>query len=167
MLSVKGDGGVQEGDGGLGLLVGQHAGEGEAGEMGGPAGDLYVQMRLKKHSVFHREDDDLYCEMPVSFVTAAMGGELTVPTMDGKASIKIPAGTQSEKMFRLKGKGVRNVRSGHLGDLYCRISVETPVNLSAKQKELLANFEQSLVEGGSKHNPRQASWVDKVKGVFH
>lgn len=160
-LSVKVPAGVDNGD------QIRLAGEGEAGEMGGPAGDLYVQMRLKKHSVFHREDDDLYCEMPVSFVTAAMGGELTVPTMDGKASIKIPAGTQSEKMFRLKGKGVRNVRSGHLGDLYCRISVETPVNLSAKQKELLANFEQSLVEGGSKHNPRQASWVDKVKGVFH
>jgi len=160
-LSVKVPAGVDNGD------QIRLAGEGEAGEMGGPAGDLYVQMRLKKHPVFHREDDDLYCEMPVSFVTAAMGGELTVPTMDGKASIKIPAGTQSEKMFRLKGKGVRNVRNGHLGDLYCRISVETPVNLSAKQKELLAEFEKSLVDGGSKHNPRQSSWVDKVKGIFH
>ena len=160
-LSVKVPAGVDNGD------QIRLAGEGEAGEMGGPAGDLYVQMRLKKHPVFHREEDDLYCEMPVSFVTAAMGGELMVPTMDGKASIKIPAGTQSEKMFRLKGKGVRNVRNGHLGDLYCRISVETPVNLSANQKELLAEFEKSLVDGGSKHNPRQSSWVDKVKGIFH
>lgn len=160
-LSVKVPAGVDEGD------QIRLAGEGEAGEMGGPAGDLYVQMRLKKHPIFHREEDDLYCEMPVSFTTAALGGVLTVPTMDGKATIKVPAGTQSEKLFRLKGKGVRNVRSGHLGDLYCRISVETPVNLSAKQKELLNRFNESLVEGGAKHNPRQDSWMDKIKNFFH
>lgn len=160
-LSVKVPAGVDDGD------QIRLAGEGEAGELGGPAGDLYVQMRLKEHPVFKRQEDDLYCEMPVSFVTAAIGGELTVPTMDGRASIKIPAGTQSEKLFRLKGKGVRNVRSGHVGDLYCRISVETPVNLSAKQKELLQEFEKSLTDGGAKHNPRQDSWMDKIKKIFH
>jgi len=160
-LSVKVPAGVDNGD------QIRLAGEGEAGEKGGPAGDLYVQMRLKEHPVFHREEDDLYCEMPVSFITAALGGELTVPTMDGKASIKIPAGTQSEKLFRLKGKGVRNVRSGHQGDLYCRVSVETPVNLSAKQKELLQELEKSLAEGGAKHSPRQDSWMDKIKKIFH
>ena len=160
-LSVKVPAGVDDGD------QIRLAGEGEAGEKGGPAGDLYVQMRLKKHPVFHREEDDLYCEMPVSFFTAALGGELTVPTMDGKASIKIPAGTQSEKLFRLKGKGVRNVRSGHVGDLYCRVSIETPVNLSAKQKELLNELNESLVEGGAKHSPRQESWMDKIKAIFH
>lgn len=160
-LSVKVPAGVDEGD------QIRLAGEGEAGELGGPAGDLYVQMRLKKHPIFHREEDDLYCEMPVSFTTAALGGELTVPTMEGKATIKVPAGTQSEKLFRLKGKGVRNVRSGHLGDLYCRISVETPVNLSAKQKDLLNQFNESLAGGGAKHNPRQDSWMDKIKNIFH
>jgi len=160
-LSVKVPAGVDNGD------QIRLAGEGEAGEKGGPAGDLYVQMRLKEHPVFRREEDDLYCEMPVSFITAALGGELTVPTMDGKASIKIPAGTQSEKLFRLKSKGVRNVRSGHLGDLYCRVSVETPVNLSAKQKELLQELEKSLAEGGAKHSPRQDSWMDKIKKIFH
>jgi molecular chaperone DnaJ len=160
-LSVKVPAGVDDGD------QIRLAGEGEAGEKGGPAGDLYVQMRLKKHPVFHREEDDLYCEMPVSLFTAALGGELTVPTMDGKASIKIPAGTQSEKLFRLKGKGVRNVRSGHVGDLYCRVSVETPVNLSGKQKELLKELNESLLEGGAKHSPRQESWMDKIKGIFH
>jgi len=159
-LSVKVPAGVDEGD------QIRLAGEGEAGEKGGPAGDLYVQMRLKKHPVFTREEDDLYCEMPVSFFTAALGGDLTVPTMDGKASIKIPAGTQSEKLFRLKGKGVRNVRSGHVGDLYCRVSVETPVNLSGKQKELLKELNESLVEGGAKHSPRQDSWMDKIKSIF-
>ena len=160
-LSVKVPAGVDDGD------QIRLAGEGEAGEKGGPAGDLYVQMRLKKHPVFHREEDDLYCEMPVSFITAALGGELTVPTMDGKASIKIPAGTQSEKLFRLKGKGVRNVRSGHVGDLYCRVSVETPVNLSTRQKELLNELNESLLEGGAKHSPRQESWMDKIKAIFH
>ena len=104
--------------------------------------------------------------MPVSFVTAALGGELEVPTLDGRASIKVPAGTQSEKLFRLRGKGVRNVRSGQIGDLYCRISVETPVNLTAKQKELLEEFEKSVKGGGPRHNPREHSWLDKLKGLF-
>jgi molecular chaperone DnaJ len=159
-LSVKVPAGVDEGD------QIRLAGEGEAGENGGPPGDLFVQIRLKPHSLFKREQDDLYCEMPVSFATAVLGGELEVPTLDGRASIKIPPGTQSEKLFRLRGKGVRNVRSGQTGDLYCRISVETPVNLTARQKELLQEFDHSLREGGTRHSPREASWVDKLKGLF-
>jgi molecular chaperone DnaJ len=159
-LSVKVPAGVDEGD------QIRLAGEGEAGENGGPPGDLFVQIRLKAHPLFKREQDDLYCEMPVSFATAVLGGELEVPTLDGRASIKIPPGTQSEKLFRLRGKGVRNVRSGQTGDLYCRISVETPVNLTARQKELLQEFERSVREGGTRHSPREASWVDKLKGLF-
>jgi len=159
-LSVKVPAGVDEGD------QIRLAGEGEAGENGGPSGDLYVQVRLKPHTLFKRQQDDLYCEMPVSFTTSVLGGDLEVPTLDGRASIKVPAGTQSEKMFRLRGKGVRNVRSGQTGDLYCRISVETPVNLTAKQKELLQEFERSVKEGGTRHSPREASWVDKIKGMF-
>jgi molecular chaperone DnaJ len=159
-LSVKVPAGVDEGD------QIRLAGEGEAGENGGPSGDLYVQVRLKPHTLFKRQQDDLYCEMPVSFATSVLGGDLEVPTLDGRASIKVPAGTQSEKMFRLRGKGVRNVRNGQVGDLYCRISVETPVNLTAKQKELLQEFERSVKEGGTRHSPREASWVDKLKGLF-
>jgi molecular chaperone DnaJ len=159
-LSVKVPAGVDEGD------QIRLAGEGEAGENGGPSGDLYVQVRLKPHSLFKRQQDDLYCEMPVSFATSVLGGDLEVPTLDGRASIKVPAGTQSEKLFRLRGKGVRNVRSGQTGDLYCRISLETPVNLTAKQKELLQEFEKSVKEGGTRHSPREASWVDKLKGLL-
>lgn len=159
-LSVKVPAGVDEGD------QIRLAGEGEAGEMGGPAGDLYVQVGLKPHDIFRREDDDLYCEMPVSFSIAVLGGELTVPTLDGKASIKIPAGTQSEKLFRLRGKGVRNVRSGHQGDLYCRVSIETPVKLTAEQKELLAQFDALVKEGGAKHSPREQGWLNKIKTLF-
>jgi molecular chaperone DnaJ len=159
-LSVKVPAGVDEGD------QIRLAGEGEAGESGGPPGDLYVQVRLKPHALFKREHDDLYCEMPVSFATAVLGGDLEVPTLDGRAAIKVPPGTQSEKMFRLRGKGVRNVRTGHTGDLYCRLSVETPVNLTPQQKKLLEEFERSVKEGGTRHSPREASWVDKLKGLF-
>ncbi len=159
-LNVKVPAGVDEGD------QIRLAGEGEAGENGGPHGDLYVQIRLKPHAIFKREQDDLFCEMPVSFATVALGGELDVPTLDGRANIKIPAGTQSEKLFRLRGKGVRNVRNGHVGDLYCRVSVETPVHLTERQKELLTEFDTSVHVGSSRHNPREASWLDKIKGLF-
>ena len=131
-----------------------------------PPGDLFVQIRLKPHALFKREQDNLYCEMPVSYVTTVLGGELEVPTLNGRASIKIPAGTQSEKLFRLRGKGVRNVRSGQTGDLFCRISVETPVNLTSKQKELLQEFDSLVREGGARHNPREHSWLDKLKSLF-
>lgn len=159
-LSVKVPAGVDEGD------QIRLAGEGEAGENGGPPGDLFVQIRLKPHALFKREQDNLYCEMPVSYVTTVLGGELEVPTLNGRASLKIPAGTQSEKLFRLRGKGVRNVRSGQTGDLYCRISVETPVNLTSKQKELLQEFDRLVREGGARHNPREHSWLDKLKSLF-
>ncbi|MBI3897847.1 MAG: molecular chaperone DnaJ [Gammaproteobacteria bacterium] len=159
-LSVKVPAGVDDGD-----LI-RLAGEGEVGERGGPAGDLFVQMQLKPHPIFVREQDNLQCEMPISFATATLGGDLEVPTLDGRASIKIPAGTQSEKTFRLRGRGVRNVRSGHVGDIYCRVSIETPVNLTSEQKELLRQFEESIQHGGERHNPRASSWVERLKGFF-
>ncbi len=159
-LSVKVPAGVDEGD------QIRLAGEGEAGESGGPAGDLYVQVRLKPHAVFKRDGDDLHCEVPVSFAQATLGADIEVPTLDGRAGIKIPAGTQSERVFRLRGKGVRNVRHGAVGDLYCHASIETPVNLTPRQKELIEEFERLVKEGGGKHQPREASWLDKLKGLF-
>lgn len=159
-MSVKVPAGVDEGD------AIRLAGEGEAGENGGPSGDLFVQVRLKSHPLFKREGDDLYCDMPIGFPNAALGGELEVPTLDGRATIKIPPGTQSEKTFRLRGKGVRNIRSGHTGDLYCRVSVETPVNLSERQKRLLQELDESLRIGGERHSPRAQSWVDRLKSFL-
>ena len=159
-LSVKVPAGVDEGD------QIRLAGEGEAGESGNPSGDLYVQVRLKPHDLFKRDGDDLHCEMPISFVTAALGGEVEIPTLDGRATLKIPTGSQTGKVFRLRGKGVRNVRSGEVGDLYCHASVETPVNLSKRQKELLEELESSLREGGARHSPRTQSWVDKLKSFL-
>jgi molecular chaperone DnaJ len=159
-LSVKVPAGVDEGD------QIRLAGEGEAGESGGPAGDLYVQVRLKPHDLFKRDGDDLHCEMPISFATAVLGGEVEIPTLDGRASLKIPAATQTGKVFRLRGKGVRNVRSHETGDLYCHASVETPVNLNKRQKELLEEFEASLREGGARHSPREQSWVEKLKSFL-
>ncbi len=159
-LSVKVPAGVDEGD------QIRLAGEGEDGESGGPAGDLYVQVRLKPHDLFKRDGDDLHCEMPVSFATATLGGDMEVPTLDGRASLKVPAGTQTGKVFRLRGKGVRNVRSHATGDLYCHASVETPVNLNKRQKELLEEFEASLREGGARHSPREQSWVEKLKSFL-
>jgi molecular chaperone DnaJ len=159
-LSVKVPAGVDEGD------QIRLAGEGEAGENGGPAGDLYVQVRLKPHAVFKRDGDHLHCEIPVSFATATLGGEVEAPTLNGRATIKVPAGTQSEKLFRLRGKGVRNVRSGQVGDLYCRVSVETPVNLTGQQEKLLRELETSLRAGGTRHSPRESSWLDRLKGLL-
>jgi len=159
-LSVKVPAGVDEGD------QIRLAGEGEAGESGGPAGDLYVQVRLKPHDLFKRDGDDLHCEMPISFATAVLGGEVEIPTLDGRASLKIPAATQTGKVFRLRGKGVRNVRSHETGDLYCHASVETPVNLNKRQKELLEEFEASVREGGARHSPREQSWVEKLKSFL-
>ncbi len=160
-LSVKVPAGVDEGD------QIRLAGEGEAGEQGGPPGDLYVQVKLKPHPLFRREGDDLHREMPVSFVTAALGGEVEIPTLDGRASLKIPPETQSDKTFRLRGKGVRNVRGGHIGDLYCRLTIETPVKLTKRQKELLHEFDMLVREGGDRHNPREQSWLDKIKSFFN
>ncbi|MGH6805705.1 MAG: molecular chaperone DnaJ, partial [Telluria sp.] len=138
-------------------------GNGEPGTNGGPSGDLYVEIHIKPHAVFQREGDDLHCEMPISFSKAALGGEIEVPTLTGKVSFTVPEGTQTGKTFRLKGKGIKGVRSGYLGDLFCHVIVETPVKLTDKQKELLREFERSTSEGGGKHSPQSKGWMDKVK----
>ncbi len=159
-LSVKIPAGVDTGD-----RI-RLANEGEAGENGGPPGDLYVQIKVQPHAIFSREDSDLYCEMPISFVTAALGGELDVPTLDGRVLLKIPAETQSGKVFRLRGKGVKSVHGGPVGDLLCKVVVETPVNLSRRQKELLEEFQQSMDDADVKHSPRSSNWFDGVKKFF-
>lgn len=157
-LSVKIPAGVDNGD-----RI-RLAGEGEAGVNGGPSGDLYVVIHLKEHPVFKREGDNLHCEMPISFATAALGGEVEIPTLDGHAKIKIPAETQSGKVFRLRGKGIKGVRSHAPGDLMCHMLVETPVNLSERQRELLREFEE--LSPGRNNNPRAQSFMDKVKSFF-
>jgi molecular chaperone DnaJ len=141
-------------------------GEGEAGENGGPAGDLYVQVAVNKHEIFTRQESNLYCEVPISFVDAALGGELEVPTLDGKVMLKIPEGTQAGKLFRIRGKGVKPVRGGPIGDLLCRVMVETPVHLTDKQKDLLRQFEATMSGTGGKHSPHSSSWMDGVKRFF-
>jgi molecular chaperone DnaJ len=141
-------------------------GEGEVAENNGPSGDLYVHVTVKEHSIFVREDNDLYCEVPISFTTAALGGELEVPTLDGKVKLKIPVETQSGKLFRLRSKGVRSVRGSTKGDLLCRVIVETPVKLDSKQKELLKEFEQLILSQGTKNSPQAYSWMDGVKRFF-
>jgi len=159
-LSVKVPPGVDNGD-----RI-RLSGEGEAGEKGAPAGDLYVQISVKEHPIFSREDNDLYCDVPISFVTAALGGELEVPTLDGKVKLKIPAESQTGKLFRLRGKGVKSVRSGMVGDLLCRVSIETPVNLNDSQKDMLREFERTISGNSNKHRPRETSWLDGVKRFF-
>ncbi len=141
-------------------------GNGEPGTNGGPSGDLYVEIHIKPHAVFQREGDDLHCEMPISFTKAAIGGEIEVPTLTGKVSFTVPEGTQTGKTFRLKGKGIKGVRSGYAGDLFCHMIVETPVKLTDKQKDLLREFERMTVEGGAKHSPQSKGWMDKVKDFF-
>lgn len=140
------------------------SGEGEAGRNGGPAGDLYVEVHVKKHSIFEREGANLYCEVPISFADAALGGEMEVPTLDGRVKLKIPSETQTGRLFRLRGKGVTPVRGGGVGDLLCRVVVETPVNLNARQKELLSELQESM--DGKKHSPRSKGWFDGVKKFF-
>jgi len=142
------------------------SGNGEPGTNGGPPGDLYVEIHIKPHAVFQREGDDLHCEMPISFVKATLGGEIEVPTLSGKVSFTIPEGTQSGKTFRLKAKGIKGVRSGYAGDLFCHVAIETPVKLTDKQKDLLKEFERLTVEGGAKHSPQSKGWMDKVKDFF-
>jgi len=158
-LSVKIPAGVDNGD-----RI-RLSGEGEAGERGASPGDLYVQVSIKPHPIFERDENDLYCEVPIGFVTASLGGEMEVPTLDGRVKLKIPSETQTGKLFRLKGKGVKSVRGGLPGDLICRVVVETPVKLNAKQKELLKEFENSLSSNG-KHSPKESTWLDGVKKFF-
>ncbi|MEE9358601.1 molecular chaperone DnaJ [Candidatus Vondammii sp. HM_W22] len=159
-LSVKVPPGVDTGD-----RV-RLSGEGEASENGGPSGDLYVQVSVKDHDIFTREESNLFCDVPISFVTAALGGELEVPTLSGKVVLKIPAGTQSGKMFRMRGKGVKPVRGGPIGDLICRVMVETPVNLTDKQRDLLRQLDSTMEESGGKHSPHSSNWMDGVKKFF-
>ncbi len=142
------------------------SGKGEPGMNGGPPGDLYVEIHLKQHEVFQRDGDDLHCEVPIGFPTAALGGEIEVPTLGGKASINVTEGTQTGKTFRLRGKGIKGVRASYPGDLYCHIVVETPVRLTDKQKKLLREFDASLTDGGDRHSPRSKSFVDRMKGFF-
>lgn len=138
-------------------------GEGEQGPAGTPPGDLYVQIDIRPHEFFDRDGSDLHCTVPIGFVTAALGGELDVPTLEGKATLKIPEGTQSGKVFRLRGKGVQSVRGGGHGDLLCRVVIETPVKLDKRQKELLREFGDSLSGNGERHNPESESWLDKAR----
>jgi molecular chaperone DnaJ len=159
-LAVKIPAGVDEGD-----RI-RLSGEGEAGVNGGPPGDLYVVMHLKPHSVFHRDGDDLHCEMPVSYTLAALGGEIEIPTLDGSAKVKVPAETQTGQVFRLRGKGIKGVRSSYPGDLLCEVVIETPVRLTDRQKELLRELEEINHKDGSRHNPRARSFMEKVREFF-
>ena len=142
------------------------SGEGEAGPEGGPSGDLFVQMSVRQHNIFERDGKNLYCEVPITFVDAALGGELEVPTLDGRVKLKIPAETQTGKLFRLRGKGVKPVRGGSVGDLLCRAVVETPVNLTKEQKSLMEQFQTTLGKTGHAQSPRQTSWFEGVKSFF-
>lgn len=142
------------------------SGYGEAGELGGPPGDLYVEIHVREHPIFVREGNDLFCEVPIDFYTACLGGELEVPTLNGRLKLTIPDETQTGKLFRLRGKGMKSWRSGQTGDLYCRVIIETPVKLSKKQKELLEDFQKSLGDDSNKHAPKQNSWLDNVKNFF-
>ncbi|SON50397.1 molecular chaperone DnaJ [Vibrio tapetis] len=143
------------------------SGEGEAGEMGAPAGDLYVQVHVREHHIFERDGSNLYCEVPVSFAQAALGGEVEVPTLDGRVNLKVPSETQTGRMFRMRGKGVKGVRGGAMGDLIVKLVLETPVKLSARQKELLKEFEETCGgEAGNKHNPKSDGFFKGVKKFF-
>lgn len=157
-LSVKVPAGVDTGD-----RI-RLSGEGEAGPQGGPAGDLYVQISVKSHAIFERDGADLYCEIPINFVDAALGGDLEVPTLNGRVKLKVPAETQTGKLFRLRGKGVKPVRGGVQGDLLCRVAVETPVNLNARQKELLKEFKGEIQ--GDRHSPKESTWFEGMKSFF-
>jgi molecular chaperone DnaJ len=159
-LAVKIPPGVDEGD-----RI-RLTGEGEAGVNGGPSGDLYVVIHIKAHTVFQRDHNDLHCEMPISFTTAALGGEIEIPTLDGSAKIKIPPETQTGKVFRLRGKGIKGVRSATHGDLMCHVMIETPVNLTSRQKELLHELESISTKDSGRHNPKAKSWMDKVREFF-
>lgn len=141
------------------------SGEGAAGENGAPAGDLYVVIHVREHDIFERDGSNLYCEVPISFTMAALGGEIEVPTLDGKLKLKIPAETQTGKLFRVRGKGVTSPRGGYAGDLICKVVVETPVALNDEQKDLLRKLEESLASK-SKHRPQQEGFLDSVKNFF-
>ena len=160
-LSVKIPPGVDSGD-----RI-RLAGEGEAGPAGSTPGDLYVDVRVREHEIFQRDGDDLHCDVPIRISQAALGGSVRVPTLGGDVELRIPAETQTGKVFRLRDQGVKSVRSRKPGDLYCRVVVETPINLTAEQRELLERFETTFVgEGASRHSPRSSTFIDGVKGFW-
>ena len=142
------------------------SGNGEPGTNGGPAGDLYIEIRIKQHEIFERDGDDLHCTVPVGLTTAALGGGIEVPTLGGKAEIDLPEGTQHGKTFRLRGKGIKGVRSSYPGDLYCHVSVETPIKLTEHQRKLLEELDESFHKSGDRHSPNAKTWTDRVKDLF-
>lgn len=160
-LEVKIPAGIEDG-----MRI-RSAGNGEPGVNNGPPGDLYVEIHIKDHPVFERDGDDLHCQMPISFVSACLGGEIQVPTLAGRASFDIPEGTQTGRTFRLRGKGIKGLRSAIPGDLYIHVQVETPVKLTEKQRKLIEELGESLKEGGHKHSPQEKGWFDRVKDFFN
>ncbi|WP_395701840.1 molecular chaperone DnaJ [Aquabacterium sp.] len=159
-LEVKIPAGINEG-----MRI-RSAGNGEPGTNGGPSGDLYIEIRIKEHDIFERDGDDLHCTVPVPMTTAALGGTIEVPTLGGKAEIELPEGSQHGKTFRLRGKGIKGLRSSYPGDLYCHVAVETPVKLTEHQRKLLKELDESLRKGGERHSPNAKSWTDRVKDLF-
>ncbi len=159
-LEVKIPAGINEG-----MRI-RSAGNGEPGTNGGPAGDLYIEIRVKQHDIFERDGDDLHCTVPVGLTTAALGGTLEVPTLGSKAEIELPEGSQHGKTFRLRGKGIKGLRSSYPGDLYCHVAVETPVKLTEHQRKLLKELDESFKKGGDRHSPASKSWTDRVKDLF-
>ncbi|MCO5976473.1 molecular chaperone DnaJ [Ideonella oryzae] len=159
-LEVKIPAGINEG-----MRI-RSAGNGEPGSNGGPPGDLYIEIRIKPHDIFERDGDDLHCTIPVSVTTAALGGSVEVPTLSSTLEIELPEGTQHGKTFRLRGKGIKGIRSSYPGDLYCHITLETPVKLTEHQRKLLKELDESLKKGGDKHSPNSKSWTDRVKDLF-
>jgi molecular chaperone DnaJ len=159
-LEVKIPAGINEG-----MRI-RSAGNGEPGSNGGPAGDLYIEIRVKQHDIFERDGDDLHCSVPVGLTTAALGGTIEVPTLGSKAEIELPEGTQHGKTFRLRGKGIKGLRSSYPGDLYCHVAVETPVKLTEHQRKLLKELDEALKKGGDRHSPNAKSWTDRVKDLF-
>ena len=159
-LEVKIPAGINEG-----MRI-RSAGNGEPGTNGGPAGDLYIEIRIKQHDIFERDGDDLHCTVPISVVTASLGGTIEVPTLAGKVEIELPEGTQHGKTFRLRGKGIKGIRSSYPGDLYCHITIEIPIKLTEHQRKLLKELDDSLKKGGDKHSPTAKSWTDRVKDLF-
>jgi molecular chaperone DnaJ len=159
-LEVKIPAGINEG-----MRI-RSAGNGEPGTNGGPPGDLYIEIRMKQHEVFERDGDDLHCTVPVGLTTAALGGTIGVPTLGGKAEIELPEGTQHGKTFRLRGKGIKGIRSSYPGDLYCHVTVETPVKLTEHQRKLLKELDESFRNAGERHSPNAKSWTDRVKDLF-
>jgi len=159
-LEVKIPAGINEG-----MRI-RSAGNGEPGTNGGPAGDLYIEIRIKAHEIFERDGDDLHCTIPVGITTAALGGAIGVPTLGGSAEIELPEGTQHGKTFRLRGKGIKGLRSSYPGDLYCHIAVETPIKLTEHQRKLVKELDDSFKKSGDRHSPNAKSWTDRVKDLF-